>query len=107
MTNSRITLVISTIDSPDIARELASSMVNDYLVACVSIEGPTTSVYRWEGEVVEEEEWTLVMKTTGERTEDVIARLEDQHPYDCPEILAFNVDESSEPYEQWVREEVR
>lgn len=90
----------------DQARALARSLVERRLVACVNVIPGLTSVYRWEGEVHEDPEVLLVMKTTEEGAARVLAELPDLHPYDVPEILALPVDAGHPPYLEWVAGQV-
>lgn len=107
MPDSRIRLITTTFESRSQARQLADELIDDRLAACVTIDGPHTSIYCWDGERVEEDEWTLVAKSRKEREDDVIAFIENHHPYDCPEVLVEDVDAASSDYEQWVQEQVR
>ena len=66
-----------------------------------------TSVYRWEGRVLEDEELLLLVKTTAARLPDIRARIGSEHPYDTPEILALPVRDADTRYASWVRESVR
>ena len=63
-----------------------------------------TSRYRWEGRLEREEESLLVIKTVQERVADVIAALEEHHPYELPELLSLAVEQGSQPYLDWVRD---
>jgi periplasmic divalent cation tolerance protein len=107
MAESRTRIVLSHFENEENALEMGRRLVDERLAACVNVEGPTTSIYRWEGERVEEEEWSLVAKSRREREDDVIAFIEDHHPYDCPEVLVVDVDHASADYEDWVQEQVR
>jgi periplasmic divalent cation tolerance protein len=107
MAESRTRIVLSHFENEENALEMGRRLVDERLAACVNVEGPTTSIYRWEGERVEEEEWSLVAKSRREREDDVIAFIEDHHPYDCPEVLVVDVDHASAEYEDWVQEQVR
>ncbi|MEZ4459280.1 MAG: divalent cation tolerance protein CutA [bacterium] len=48
------------------------------------------SVYTWEGRIVEDQETTLLIKTTDDRME-ASKRLNALHPYSVPEIVAPDV----------------
>lgn len=101
---SDLRLVHSTIDTREAALELARTIVDENLAGCVNVGGESvTSVYHWDGELQEEAELTLTLKTTRDRVEDLIKRLDDLHPYDCPEILVTKVENASESYETWVK----
>jgi periplasmic divalent cation tolerance protein len=57
-------LVLTTASSIDEARKIARALVEHLLAACVNIVPQVGSIYRWEGEVEEAEEWLLIIKTT-------------------------------------------
>ena len=65
------------------------------------------SVYRWEGEVQEEEERLLVLKTTADRLEELGRFLERAHPYDVPELIALEPAEVGPDYLSWMVAETR
>jgi periplasmic divalent cation tolerance protein len=106
MAESRTRIVLSHFENKENAMEMGRRLVDERLAACVNVEGPTTSIYRWEGERVEEEEWSMVAKSRREREDDVIAFIQNHHPYDCPEVLVVDVDHASADYEDWVQEQV-
>jgi periplasmic divalent cation tolerance protein len=70
---------------PDAAGELARTLVDERLAACVN-RLDCRSTYRWDDAVHEDEEELLAIKTTPERVEDLRARVETLHPYDLPAI---------------------
>ncbi len=56
--------VTTTTESQSHARQLARSIVQARLAACVQVLGPIESTYWWNGEVEEAREWLCLMKTT-------------------------------------------
>lgn len=74
-----------------VADELAARLVEDRLAACVNVVD-CRSVYRWEGEIVEDEEAILLAKTSDERYEELVATVTAAHPYDVPCIERFEDD---------------
>jgi len=90
----------------DVAGELAETLVEERLAACVN-RVPCQSVYRWEGELHEDEEVILFVKTTGEAYGDVVDRIVELHPYDVPCVERFDEDDVFEPFADWVAEATR
>lgn len=90
---------------PQAADDLAVALLERRLVACVNAIAGVASRYRWKGKVERDDETLLVLKTTAERVPEVIAALEELHPYDVPELLALPVAEGAASYLNWVREE--
>ncbi|WP_458188973.1 divalent-cation tolerance protein CutA [Haladaptatus sp. NG-WS-4] len=90
---------------PDAADTLAELLVETRLAACVN-RFPCTSVYRWEGDVVRDEEVVLLAKTTDERWDELVARVETEHPYEVPCIERFDETTALESFDAWLREVV-
>jgi periplasmic divalent cation tolerance protein len=65
------------------------------------------SIYRWEGEVQDDAEVLLVIKTVAERLDALVERVNALHSYDLPEVLALPAAGGSAPYLAWVGREVR
>lgn len=93
--------VITTVDSLDKAQQLAALLVERKLSACVQIS-TISSVYVWQGEIRNDEEFRLLAKTQTDRYPDVEAAILEAHPYDLPAIFAIDVDEAYGPYTEWV-----
>lgn len=82
--------------------ELGRAVVNERLAACVNVLGGVGSVYRWQGEVQEDDEGLAMIKTTEDRLDALRRRVLELHPYDEPEFLALRVDRGSPSYLAWV-----
>ena len=91
----------------DEAARLGRLLVGKWLAACSQISGPITSVYRWKGEVREEEEWLLSVKTRTCLFDEVSALIESEHSYEVPQIVAVPLDGISAPYEGWLAGQIR
>ena len=89
------------------AEEIANHLVTSSLGACVSIKGPFTSVYRWNGAIERSEEYGLTIKTTKERVSEVEQAIRSRHPYEVPELLWIEAHATGNSYEQWVEHSVR
>ena len=98
-------LVLTTLGSSGDARNLVRGLVEDRLVACGTMV-PAASIYRWEGAVHEEEEVVVLLKTDVSKWDALSAAVQDRHPYDVPELLAFPATAGSSPYLSWVKTEV-
>ncbi|WP_225846946.1 divalent-cation tolerance protein CutA [Streptomyces sp. HPF1205] len=94
--------VLTTTDAPEKADTLARSAVEAKVAACAQIDGPVTSVYRWEGAVQTEQEWRILFKTTSDRYPALEAHIKAEHDYDTPEIIATPVTHGSADYLSWV-----
>ncbi|MFR9674668.1 divalent-cation tolerance protein CutA [Streptomyces sp. TR06-5] len=97
--------VLTTIDSAEKAETLARGAIERRVAACAQINGPVTSVYRWEGTVQADPEWQVLFKTAAARYSALEAYLGEAHDYDVPEIIATRVVEGGADYLRWVVEE--
>jgi periplasmic divalent cation tolerance protein len=75
------------------------------LAACVQIDGPLRSFYRWQGQLCDETEYRLNCKTLPSLREKVIQLIRSCHPYELPEVLVV-AGESLPDYAKWVAEQV-
>ena len=94
-------LVLTTTASEEEADTLARSLVEGGLAACVHVER-IRSVYRWKGEVYDEPEWRLAIKTTSDRYDAVERHIKERHSYELPEIVRLAIDGGSAQYLKWL-----
>jgi len=99
-------LVLSTADSLSLAREIASALVQAREAACVNIIPGIRSIYRWEGELCDEEEFLLLIKSSSERFEAVGSKIRSLHTYQIPEIIAIPIAGGDSSYLAWLRSSV-
>ena len=92
--------------SPDESDQLARSLVESRHAACVNILSGVQSCYVWEGEVCEETEDTLLIKTTDEEYPALKEWIQEHHSYEVPEIISLDVDDVYEPYLKWGQKQV-
>ncbi|WGI17564.1 divalent-cation tolerance protein CutA [Methanonatronarchaeum sp. AMET-Sl] len=88
------------------AGEIAETLVRERLVACANIIGEVESFYWWEGEVNNDDEVVLIVKTTSKAVEETKNRVMELHSYENPAILFFNVRQTTEQYKNWIEKEV-
>jgi periplasmic divalent cation tolerance protein len=86
--------------------EIARILVREHLAACVNIL-ETRSLFRWEGEMNDEEEDLLVIKTGSENFPLIERRIRELHPYELPEIIALPLYSGYDPYLRWIEQETR
>lgn len=99
--------VITTTDSAEAADELGRAIVNAHLGACVQIVGPIRSIYRWESEVLNEQEWQCWVKTSTDRLDSLTEYIKKNHSYDVPEVVVLPVMGGNADYLSWVTNETR
>src|SRR4051794_31417079 len=98
---NELILILTTMPDDDRANQLARTLVEERLAACVNVHRPMTSTYRWHGEVESGAERQIVIKTTRASAGAVEARLRALHPYELPKFVIVNTDASA-AYAAWV-----
>ena len=97
-------IVLSTAGSEEEGARIAKSLLERKLCACVNLVPKIRSLYRWEGEVQDDAEVLLIMKTTQDKLQALSDHLAQIHSYDVPEMLAIAVDKGSASYLEWLAE---
>lgn len=82
-------LVLVTAASEAEAENLAKSLVENKLAACVSLS-PIRSVYSWQGEIHSESEWQLLIKTNLAKFEALKTKIQELHSYEVPENYCYS-----------------
>jgi len=100
-------LILCTCPNADSAGRIARVLVEERLAACVNRVPGLTSVYRWQGEIHEDNEVLLLIKTRRELFELLRARIIELHPYDVPEVIALEITAGHAPYLEWLRTETK
>ena len=96
-----------TMPDAENAQSLARALVDEELAACVTIVPGARSIYRYEGQIQEEDEVVCFVKTHPALFERLRDRILALHPYDVPEILAFKVHDGSRSYLDWLHGNVQ
>jgi periplasmic divalent cation tolerance protein len=104
--SGELVLVLTTMPDDDRAAELAGTLVEERLAACVNVHGRMMSTYRWKGAVEREAERQVVIKTTRDRLSALEARLRELHPYELPEFVLLTPGAGA-AYETWVVDQTR
>ncbi len=99
-----VVVIRTTLDSAELAEQLARQAVEQRLAACVQITPAIRSTYRWQGEIETATEWLLEIKTTPAMRQKTIDWLSSAHPYELPEII-WRCDHATRAYSDWVQRE--
>ncbi|MBK1649472.1 divalent-cation tolerance protein CutA [Rhabdochromatium marinum] len=95
-------IVYCTCPDLDCAERIAALLVQEGLAACVTLLPGAKSFYHWEGNLCQDAEVLLMMKTTSARLPELQARLCQAHPYEVPELLAVAVSAGLDQYLEWI-----
>lgn len=101
-TGAQILLVMSSLPDQETAQQLARTLIERRLAACVSVLAPCKSLYRWRGAVEDATEVPLLIKTSASCYAELESALRKLHPYELPEIIAVPVVRGLPGYLDWV-----
>ena len=99
-----IRFVLSTFPDKETASQIVRELVEGQHAACGTIIPKAKSIYRWKGNIEEASEAIVIFKIPGENFVAFQTALLAIHPYETPEIAAFEAKAVSDAYAKWVLE---
>lgn len=103
---AEVLVVFVTVGNEEEALTIGRTLVEEKLVACVNLVPQIRSIYWWKGEVCDDQELLLVMKTTTSMFDSLQSRIRELHSYEVPEIVALSVAKGLPDYLKWVVESI-
>lgn len=100
-----IIVIYCTVPSKKLAKDITKVLMKHKLAACVSMIDNVKSVFSWDGEICEEKEILMMIKTRRANYGKVKLVIEDMHSYTVPEIIALPIVDCSEDYLKWLVKE--
>lgn len=100
MGENKVKVIFTTVEDKQKAEELAYKLVESKLAACVSVT-EVSSKYFWEGKIVSDKEYLLIIKTLPEKIESLRSWIRENHPYTVPEFIVLDGD-ADDPYFKWM-----
>ena len=100
-------LVLCTCPDAKVAARIGEALVDKRLAACVTLVPQLTSIYRWQGQIHQDAEVLLLIKTDAAHLDSLEETLHRLHPYEVPEIIALPIVAGSKSYLEWIDEETK
>jgi periplasmic divalent cation tolerance protein len=97
-------VVYITAPNEEDAAKIAKIIVEEKLAACVNIVKGIRSIYSWQGNIEDDPEVLMIIKTRQELFGQLKERVKALHSYTVPEIIAIPIVDGSEDYLNWVKE---
>ena len=99
-----IWIVTTTVETQEQAKTLAKLAVESRLAACAQVDAGITSHYRWKDKLEQATEYRIQFKLPMEAKDGLVNWLRKQHPYDCPQILAWKAESCNPEYTDWIKQ---
>ena len=89
------------VPTKEVGREIAQGLLKERLVASVHIEGPVTSLFYWNDELEQAEEFRLSIKFSAGKEKEIEEWIKRNHPYELPQWITVEIDHVSKEYKLW------
>jgi periplasmic divalent cation tolerance protein len=99
-----VVLFITTADDEE-AQLISRVLLEQRKAACVNIVPRVSSLFWWQGKILQAEESLLVVKTRVKLLDEIVKLVKEIHSNDVPEIIALPIVGGSQDYLEWVGEE--
>ena len=86
----------------EIAKNVAKILVKNQLVACAKVMSNIESFYLWEGNLQEDNEFYLIIKTKENKVEEIKKILDENHNYKVYEFNYYQINVANEKYALWM-----
>lgn len=100
-------VIYCTVPNRKEGKEIARVLVEGELAACVNIIDKMESIFSWNGELNEEKETLLIIKTRKDLFTKINHTIQRLHSYNVPEVIAIPIIEADETYLKWISHETR
>lgn len=96
-------IVFVTASNREEAVKIVRTLLEERLIACGNIVDSVSSLFWWKGEIEEEKEVLVIMKSHERLFKKLSKRVTELHSYDVPEILALPIVDGSSSYLEWLK----
>ena len=94
--------VLSTVDSKELAEEIAEKAVSSRLAAGVNVLPNVSSTYRWKGRIERNEEWLILFYTRKPLTGALSNLIKGLHSYETPAAVSIPIQDGLPAFLDWI-----
>ena len=97
-------LITTTFDNLNKAKEVINILLEQHLISCaqmINIE----SFYHWKEDINNEKEILVQMKTKKELYKQIEKIILDNHNYEIPQIVSYDIENGYDKYLKWIQQE--
>tara|TARA_Y100000996_G_scaffold414999_1_gene407734 strand:+ start:3615 stop:3938 length:324 start_codon:yes stop_codon:yes gene_type:complete len=98
--------IATTISSKASKEKIIKNILDKQLSPCIQTIKGIESSYIWKNQIKNDFEDLILIKTNNKNKNFVIKEIEDNHPYDIPEIICYNFNILSNKYEKWFSDNI-
>ena len=101
---SNLVIVFCSCPSETLAKDLANGILKNRLAGCVKVLPVQSSIYLWKGNLVNETESLMIIKTLNFKVGELERYILDNHDYETPEVVTIPVLKATEDYMVWIEQ---
>ena len=101
---NKLLLLITTVSSQLMAEQIAKELIKSKLAACISIK-EIKSIYKWQGNIEENKEFEITIKSLPENLNELILILKEKISYEIPQLI-YKIFDSENSYFQWMKKSI-
>ena len=101
---NKLLVLIATVPDKLLAKKIARELIEKKLAGCVSIK-EIESIYKWAGNIEENKEFELTIKSIPENLNELTLILKEKITYEVPEII-YKIFDSENSYFKWIKESI-
>lgn len=99
-------MITTTFNNKDEANKISELLLKERLVSCCQLSNITSS-YNWKGKIEHEEEYLLQMKSKKELYNQIEKIILENHSYETPQLVAYDIIDGYKEYLNWIGEETK
>lgn len=99
-------MINTTFENKEEANRIIKLLLEKRLVSCCQLSNIESS-YHWKGKIEHTEELLLQMKSKKELYEEIEKTIIENHSYETPQIIAYDIVNGYKGYLDWIEEETK
>lgn len=99
-------MITTTFDNKDEANKIIEMLLRERLVSCCQLSNITSS-YHWKGNIEHSEEYLLQMKSKKELFKEIEKVILNNHSYETPQLIVYDIVDGYKRYLDWIEEETK
>ena len=107
MENRENVVIFITTGTDEEAQEVAKTLLNNRLAACVNIAPKINSLFWWNDTLDSAQENLLIVKSRASLLNEIVKLVKEVHSYETPEIVALPIIGGNPDYLDWISKEVK
>jgi periplasmic divalent cation tolerance protein len=89
------------------AKAIGTALLEERLIACITIVDNIQSMYWWNGSITSDTEAMCIAKTKTSLVPEVITKVKTIHSYTCPCVVALPIIDGNPEFLAWIARETR